>query len=461
MESTHHCHGTTPKTLVIAVPLPAQGHLNQLLHLSRILALRGLGVLYVAPSTHIQQVRHRVQGWDPHNFDIRFKEFPMPDFVSGESNPESSHKFPTHFMPLFEAFEEHLPPHLDQVMSTLCSSKDKRVVVVHDESVGFVQTVAAKYEIPAYVFRATGAYTYLSFSQQQDGTGSGTVDSSPVNVSLTRCFPERWFKFAARQTSFLGPAKGNILNSFYALESEFINRARERLVFGGKPVWMVGPLLPQAFFDNGQGLQLSTDSEYLTWLDRQAPASVLYVSFGSVSSLSASEVRELAAGLERSGQPFLWVLRISDSAHFSTETRSEWIRKCLPEGYERRIEGRGVIVRDWAPQLQVLSHKSTGGFLTHCGWNSTLESITAGVPMVAWPLHSDQFANSMLIARKLKVGVEVKEWRNAEEHELVSAEEVEKAVKLLMVDEEGTQMRKRAQGLRSEAWKAVAEGGSS
>uniref|UniRef100_A0A0C9RJQ7 Glycosyltransferase n=1 Tax=Wollemia nobilis TaxID=56998 RepID=A0A0C9RJQ7_9CONI len=453
MESTHHCH----ETLVIVVPLPAQGHLNQLLHLSRILALRGLGVLYVAPSTHIQQVRHRVQGWASHDFDIRFQEFPMPDFLGGEPNPESSRKFPEHFMPLFEAFEEQLPPHLDHLLSTVCSSNDKRVVVVHDSTAGFVQTVAAKHEIPAYVFRPIGVYSSVSLRQPQDGT----ADSSPFNVSLTRRAPERWWKFIARQRSLLGPAKGYILNSFYALESEFINRARERLASGGKPVWTVGPLLPQEFLDNGQGLKLPTDSEYLTWLDTQAPASVLYVSFGSVSSLSASEVRELAAGLERSGQPFLWVLRISDSARFSTESRSEWIQKCLPEGYERRIEGRGVIVRDWAPQLQVLSHKSTGGFLTHCGWNSTLESITAGVPMVAWPLHSDQFGNSMLIVRELKVGVEVKEWRNAEKHEIVSAEEVEKAVKRLMLDEEGTQIRKRSQELRSEARKAVAEGGSS
>ncbi|XP_057872137.2 zeatin O-glucosyltransferase [Cryptomeria japonica] len=199
----------------------------------------------------------------------------------------------------------------------------------------------------------------------------------------------------------------------------------------------------------------------MRWLDTQAPASVLYVSYGSMSSLSATQIRELADGLERSGQPFLWVLRVSDGAHLSTEAEFDLACKFLEQEYTGRLGGRGFIARNWAPQLDILFHTSTGGFLTHCGWNSTMESISAGVGMLAWPLHTDQFANAALITQELKAGVEVKEWGNAEENEEVSADEVEKAVKRLMASEEGMQVRKRAQELRGEARKAVGDGGSS
>ena len=140
----------------------------------------------------------------------------------------------------------------------------------------------------------------------------------------------------------------------------------------------------------------------------------------------------------------------------------DWISELLPEGYKGRIAGRGFLVRNWAPQLDILSHKATGGFVTHCGWNSTLESINTRVPMVAWPLHFDQFANSILVARELKVGVEVKKWTKADENELVMAEEVEKAIRRVMAEDgEGLEMRSRAKELGLAARRAVAEEGSS
>ncbi|GLJ41409.1 hypothetical protein SUGI_0857120 [Cryptomeria japonica] len=449
--------GSAARMRVVVVSLPAQGHLNQLLHFARVIAERGASVSFVATSTHIHQVRRRVQGWDLHNFDIRFEELPMPHLTGGEFDSQSSHMFPIHLIPLFEAVEDQLESHVDQLLSNICSENNNKVVLVYDAAMGWVQTVATKYSVPAYVFRPTGAYFYLWMKRVCDETWG----LSPVNISLKRCIPQRLVKYSMRQRSLLGHAKGEIINTFSALESQFVHQGKGELVFGGKPVWSVGPLLPQAFFNDDQRLRLQADIECMKWLDTQAPASVLYVSFGSVSSLSATQIGELADGLERSDQPFLWVLRISDGAHSSTEAQFDSACKFLQQGYERRLKGRGFIVRNWAPQLDILFHKSTGGFLTHCGWNSTVESISAGVAMLTWPLHSDQFANSALITGALKAGVEVKEWGNAEENELVSAEEVEKAVKRLMTSEEGMRVRKIAQELRGEARKAVDDGGSS
>ncbi|GLJ41410.1 hypothetical protein SUGI_0857140 [Cryptomeria japonica] len=449
--------GSGTRMQVVVLPLPAQSHLNSLLHFSRVIAERGASVSFVATSTHIQQVRRRAEGWELHNFDISFRELPMPHLTAGDLDSQSTTMFPLQLIPLFEAVENQLGSHVDQLLQTICSENKNRVVLIYDVAMGWVQTVATKYSIPAYVFRPTGSYYNLWMKRTRDET----MVVSPVNVSLKRCFPERFIKNWRRQRTQLGPAKGYIMNTFSALESEFIHQEREELVFGGKPVWTVGPLLPQAFFNYVQRLRLQTDTECMRWLDTQAPTSVLYVSFGSVSSLSATQIRELADGLERSGQPFLWVLRISDEAHLSTESQYDSACEFLQQGYERRLEGRGFIARNWAPQIDILLHKSTGGFLTHCGWNSTVESISAGVGMLAWPLHSDQFANSALITSELKAGVQVKEWQNAKENEMVSAEEVEKAVKRLMRSEEGMQVRKRVQELRNEARKAVGDGGSS
>ena len=177
------------------------------------------------------------------------------------------------------------------------------------------------------------------------------------------------------------------MNSFRGLESQFIDELQEirREQYGEKPMWAVGPLLPESVWTGNKG---NSDGEScLRWLDGQAPASVVYVSFGTLSSLSRQQIHELARGLEASQQPFLWVVRVVDGARFIAldEVQMDWISEILPEGYESQIAGRGFLVRNWAPQLSILSHESTGGFVTHCGWNSTLESISTGVPMVVWP----------------------------------------------------------------------------
>jgi len=442
---------------VILVPFPAQGHLNQLLHLSRTLAARRLKVLFVSTSTHIQQARRRVQGWNPDHFAIRFHELPMPSFSDSQPDLENNdHAFPVHLIPLIEASEDLREP-FDRLIQNLCFSNSNRIVIVHDPLLGWVQTVAAKYQAPAYLFNCTSAY-YSAIKEK----GIGIPECV---VSQKRCHPERYLTFRSRlRAECLPLATGHLMNSFRGLESQFMDDLQEIRGerYGEKPLWAVGPLLPQSIWTDKKGT--SDVGSCLRWLDGQAPASVVYVSFGTMCSLSQQQIQELARGLEASQQPFLWVVRIADSARFTAldEAQMDWISKLLPEGYEGRIARRGFLVRNWAPQLDVLTHESTGGFVTHCGWNSTLESISAGVPMVAWPQHSDQFANSILVAKELKVGVEVKKWRKADENELVTAEEVEKAIRRVMAeDEEGMEMRRRVKELRDAARTAVGEGGSS
>ncbi|KAJ0611007.1 putative trans-zeatin O-beta-D-glucosyltransferase [Helianthus annuus] len=155
-----------------------------------------------------------------------------------------------------------------------------------------------------------------------------------------------------------------------------------------------------------------------------------------------------------SDQKFVWVVREADKGDVFSD---DIIRVKLPEGFEDRVKDRGLVVREWAPQLDILAHPSIGGFMSHCGWNSCIESMSMGVPIVAWPMHSDQPNNAILVTNILKIGFLVKDWCRREE--VVASAAVEKAVRKLMGTNEGEEMRKRAVALGREVRKYVIDGG--
>ncbi|KAL2480680.1 UDP-glycosyltransferase 74D1 [Abeliophyllum distichum] len=123
------------------------------------------------------------------------------------------------------------------------------------------------------------------------------------------------------------------------------------------------------------------------------------------------------------------------------------------------MEGVGIVVRNWAPQLEILAHKSTGGFKSHCGWNSCLESITMGVPIAAWPMHSDQPLNAIFITEILKVGMFVREWIKKEE--AMKASTIKNVVERLIASEEGDKIRKRAEEPSTKVQQSMEEGNNS
>jgi len=185
------------------------------------------------------------------------------------------------------------------------------------------------------------------------------------------------------------------------------------------------------------------ESGCLTWLDTRKPCSVLYVCLGSLAVLSNEELLEFAWGLASSNQSFLWVVR-PDIVHGESAI--------LPKEFIEETKDRGLLV-GWAPQIKVLSHPSVGGFLTHSGWNSTLESISAGVPMMCWPFFAEQETNAKFVCEEWAIGMQVKK--------MVKREELAMLVRNLIKGEEGDEMRKRVGKLKETAKRAVGEGGSS
>lgn len=215
----------------------------------------------------------------------------------------------------------------------------------------------------------------------------------------------------------------------------------------------IGPTIPSMYLDK----RLQEDKEYglsifkpitdscINWLNKQQPRSVVYVSFGSMAQLTNEQTEELAEALTTSGKYFLWVVRSSEESK-------------LPSNFSEmsKASEKGLVV-SWCPQLEVLAHESVGCFVTHCGWNSTLEGLSLGVALVAMPQWTDQSTNTKFVTDVWGAGVRARAGRGG----LVSKEEIVDCIKRVLEGEDG-----RVIGLNAIKWKEIAreavdKGGSS
>ena len=237
-----------------------------------------------------------------------------------------------------------------------------------------------------------------------------------------------------------------LVNTFEALKEEAL-RAVDKL-----NLISIGPLIPSAYLDGKDPNDTSFGCDvfhpsngYIEWLDSKPDLSVVYVSFGSVCVLSKRQMEEIARALLGCGRPYLWVIR---------ENKKQREEGCIEE-----LELRGKIVK-WCSQVEVLSHASLGCFVTHCGWNSTIESLVLGVPVVAIPQGSEQRTNAKLIEDVWKTGIRVDHEVN--EEGIVQAEEIRRCLDVVMGNgEKGNELRSNAKKWKCLGREAAKEGGSS
>ena len=240
-------------------------------------------------------------------------------------------------------------------------------------------------------------------------------------------------------------AQGLILNTFDFLETDVL----KALTCMFNKVYTIGPLLQllsHITISHCISMSLNLweeDRGYMEWLNSQKPHSVIYVSFGSITTVSTKQLIEFAWGLANSNHPILWVIR-PDLVHGG--------RAILPEDFIEETKGR-IYLASWCSQEEVLSHTSIGGFLTHCGWNSTLESICCGVPMICWPGYAEQYTNARYVCKEWGMGMQI--------DEDVEREQVCCMVKEMMEGERGQEMRKNALKWKDRAKEATKQGGSS
>jgi hypothetical protein len=266
---------------------------------------------------------------------------------------------------------------------------------------------------------------------------------------------DAWSTFIHKQIAAFSHTDALLVNTTEDLEPKGLAMLRQLF---NVPIYPVGPLLhaTAAPPPTPASIEKNGGSAILAWLDKQLTGSVMYVSFGSLYTIGASQMMELATGLERSGHRFLWVIRPpagSDDAN-DGKLRPEW----LPEGFMERVEqsGQGLVTRCWAPQVEILAHAATGAFLTHCGWNSAQEALGAGVPLLGWPISAEQFYNAKVLAEEMGVCVEVARGARA----AVAAEQLAAAVEAVLGDTvERAQMRRRAIELKEVIAAARGTGG--
>ena len=264
------------------------------------------------------------------------------------------------------------------------------------------------------------------------------------------------YKLFLHRSQQLRQADGIIINSFLETESKAfktISLASLKNLYGTTfDVYPVGPIV-----QTRHNIQKNA-CEF--WLDNQQPNSVLYISFGSGGTLSQDQINEFALGLELSNHKFLWVnvRPPSDKASASYLSNDEMDPlHFLPLGFLQRTKGQGFVMCGWAPQVEVLKHNAIGAFLTHCGWNSVLESIVHGVPMIAWPLFAEQRSNAALVTNGLKIAMRPKYNSKG----IVVKEEVANIIKGIMEGLESGDIRRRMKELQKFANYAMMENGSS
>ncbi|KAL8199819.1 hypothetical protein R6Q57_013387 [Mikania cordata] len=235
-------------------------------------------------------------------------------------------------------------------------------------------------------------------------------------------------------------ARAVIWNAFKELEEPELEALRQDFP---NPHFLIGPF--HKYVPASSSSLLAQDQTCLSWLDKQPSNSVLYISFGSVVRVKKSQFLEIAWGLANSNQPFLWVVRPG-----SIEG-SEWLEHLPDRFLESIVEGKGYILK-WAPQQDVLAHPATGGFWTHSGWDSTLESICEGVPMICSPSFGDQLPNARYVSNVWKIGVQLENG--------FDRREIESAIKKLMMDdEEGLEIRNRIIDIKRKVNLCLKKGG--
>ncbi|KAL0444535.1 UNVERIFIED_CONTAM: UDP-glucose flavonoid 3-O-glucosyltransferase 6 [Sesamum latifolium] len=451
---------------LVFVPLPVISHLASAVQTAKLLAERDerLSITILIMKLPMDAKTSSYINNPPHS-RVNFVQLPQGEPVSADSS-----KSPENYVRRFVESQKDLVR--DAVADIIKSSSSSKIAgFVIDMMCPSIIDVANGFGVPSYVYVTFGsAVLGLMFHLQslRDDHNKDVTEYKNLDVEMsiptylkpvpTTVWPSSVFYDDGDHLSFVKryrEAKGIIVNTFIEFESHQIKTLSndEKI----PPIYPLGPIL------QGGGGQTDRENpnhrEIFEWLDRQPDSSVVFLCFGSQGCLDEDQVKQIAVALENSGHRFLWSLRKpppKGKIDFPKEYENP--QEVLPEGFLKRTSEIGKVI-GWAPQMTVLSHPAVGGFVSHCGWNSILESVWCGIPMATWPLTVDQQSNAFLLVKEFEMAVEIKMDYRKESGVIVGAETIEKAIKLLMEPENGIRVKLRA--LKEKSRMALMEGGSS
>ncbi|KAF7133081.1 hypothetical protein RHSIM_Rhsim09G0078400 [Rhododendron simsii] len=456
----------TAEEHIVMLPFMAHGHLIPFLALARqIHQTTNFTITIATTPLNIAYLRSAVSS-DPtlsHSTRLRLAALP---FNSSDHNlppnTENTESLPLNqIINLFHSSAALEPPSHRLVADIAAQEGRPPICIVSDVFNGWASRVAERINTTNVSFSTGGAYgtaaymsVWLNLPHKSTDTDEfpvpGFPDSCRFHRSMLHQFiraadgTDSWSRFFQTQISLSLGSSGWLCNTAEEVEVSGMEILRKYIA---KPVWSIGPLLPPAMLNSnsstltqhsGKESGISTQ-KCVEWLDSKPKSSVVYISFGSQNTISSSQMMELAKGLEQSGKPFIWVVRPPVGFDQKGEFRSEW----LPKGFEDRVSDgkQGLLVRKWAPQSDILRHKSTAVFLSHCGWNSVMEGLSQGVPIIGWPLAAEQAYNAKMMVDEMGVCVELARGVGSG----VEAEEVRKVVELVTEEGgKGGEMRRKA-----------------
>jgi soyasapogenol B glucuronide galactosyltransferase len=468
-----------PKLKSIFLPFLSTSHIIPLVDMARLFALHNVDVTIISTKFNSTIFQNSINLDSSRGRSIRTHiiEFPaskvgLPVGIEAFNVNTPKEMIPKVYMGLYI-----LQPEIENLFETLQPD-----FIVTDMFFPWSADAAKKLGIPRIMFHGasylarSAAHSVEQFAPHlnvESDTEKFVIPELPDKLEMTRLQLPDWLRSPNQYTELMKVIKeserksfGSVFNSFYELESDYYDHYKK--VMGTKS-WGLGPVSLWVNQDDsdkaarGYAKKEQKDEKeeegWLKWLNSKPESSVLYVSFGSMNKFPYSQLVEIAHALEDSGHNFMWVVRKNEQNGESD---------VFLEDFEKRMKesGKGFLIWGWAPQLLILENPAIGGLVSHCGWNTVVESVNVGLPTVTWPLFAEHFFNEKLVVDVLKIGVPVgaKEWRNWNEFgsEVVKREDIGNAIRLMMDGgEEEVAMRKRVKELSVEAKKAVQVGGSS
>ncbi|KAL1812590.1 hypothetical protein ACET3Z_022655 [Daucus carota] len=417
---------------VLAIPFPAQGHVIPMMELVRKIAQHGIRVTFVNTDFNHKRVMKALSNKEDDSGDL-VHLVSVPDGLEPGEDRNDIGK-------LFDVLPLRMRADLVDLIQNINSSTDKSKIscVIADGAMSWAMEVAEDMGIKRAFFWPASTATLSSLRSIhkliQDGvldTDGGVLKPNEI-IQLSPTMPAMststfvWTCFTDLATRknifdfFLNVNEALKLTSWIVCNSA---RELEPAAFTLFPDTVpIGPLSASNELGHQAGHFWAEDSACVSWLDQQPAGSVIYVAFGSFTVFDQSQFRELALGLELTNKPFLWVVR---------PDMTDGTDEAYPEGFEDRIGCRGRMV-GWSPQEKVLRHPSVACFISHCGWNSTTEGVSNGVPFLCWPYFADQLLNETYICDVWKVGLGFEKNENG----IITKGEIKKKVEMLLGDKD-------------------------
>ncbi|XP_059432776.1 linamarin synthase 2-like [Corylus avellana] len=456
------------KPHAVCLPFPSQGHVTPMMRLAKLLHSRGFHITFVNTEfNHTRLIRSKGPNYLEGQPDFRFETIP-------DGLPPSDRDATQDVSALFHSTRKNcLAPFKELVIKLNSTSQVPQVTcIVSDVLMGFGREARKQLGIPEVQFcpaSACGFMACLNFDElikrgiipfkdksfKDDGTLDTLIDWIPgmKNMRLkdlpsfirTTDTNEIMFDFMRLEIRNCLNSSAIIFNTFDEFENDVLEAISAMFphIYNIGPLPLLGQHVPDSQLKSLSSSLWKEDFKCLQWLDKRESQSVVYVNYGSITIMTEQHLKEFAWGLANCKHPFLWIVRpdvvLGDSAN-------------LPEDFLEEIKERGLLL-SWCPQEQVLAHPSIGVFVTHCGWNSTLESICFGVPVICWPFFADQQTNCRYACTTWGIGMEV--------NQDVKRDEIETLVKEVMEGDKGKTMKQHALEWKKKAVEATDIGGSS